>query len=138
MNNVEINNKTRTKINKKLIENIVIIFLKKYHKTKKDISIAFIGDRKMKELNNSYRKINKTTDVLSFEGDDDLFGEIIISLSKIKKQAKSGKKSFKEELIFILVHGLFHLLGYDDETEKNRLKMIKLGKTFIEKELNKV
>ena len=128
---IEINNTTKVKINNKLIKKTVEKFLTKNKKVKKDISIAFIGDNKIKELNNNYRKKDKTTDVLSFEGEGNFLGEVLINPNQIKRQIKESGNSFKEELIFILVHGLLHLVGYNDETEKDRLKMIKLGKNFI-------
>ncbi len=132
---IEINNLTRTKINESLVKEVSEKFLKKYKLKNKILSIAFVGDKRMKDLNRTYRKIDKTTDVLSFEGEEELLGEIVISFSKIKKQAKANKNTIKYELIFILVHGLLHLVGYDDNTEKKRLEMIKIGENFIKNNL---
>jgi probable rRNA maturation factor len=128
---IEINNTTKFKINNKQIKTTAEKFLASRRWQKKDLSIAFIGDTKMRQLNRRYRKQDKTTDVLSFSGDDDFFGEIIISPTQIKRQAKENGNSFEGELIFILIHGLLHLAGYNDETEKDRLRMIKLGEKFI-------
>jgi probable rRNA maturation factor len=129
---VEITNKTKQKINRSEIEKIVEEFLKHYKIKAKEVSIVFIGDKKMRELNKSYRGIDKTTDILSFNGEGDFLGEIIISPAQIKKQAREfSKGSFRKELIFILVHGLLHLLGYDDANEKGREKMIRIGEEFI-------
>jgi probable rRNA maturation factor len=128
---IEINNTTKYKINQKLLKTVAEKFLQSRRLSKKDVSLAFIGDAKMRELNRRYRKIDKTTDVLSFSGDDSLLGEIIISPAQIKRQAKENNNAFAAELVFIFVHGLLHLVGYDDSTEKDRLKMIKLGEEFI-------
>ncbi len=95
------------------------------------ISIAFIGDQVMARLNQQYRKLKRPTDILSFAGEGSDLGEIIIDYVQIKRQAKKYSKSINQELIFILVHGLLHLLGHDDETEKDRQKMITLGEKFI-------
>jgi probable rRNA maturation factor len=130
---IEINNTTNFKINQKLIKKIAEKFLQSRGLTKQDLSIAFIGDAKMRRLNSQYRKKNKTTDVLSFSGEDDFLGEILINPAQIKRQAKENNNSFQAELIFILVHGLLHLAGYDDKTEKDRLRMIRLGKAFIKR-----
>ncbi len=130
---VDILNKTRTRINTKLVQRASEAFLKKYKKNKLDLSIVFVGDRKIRKINNLYRRYDKVTDILSFEGEDDSFGELIIDYAQIKRQASRFGNSTKDELIFILVHGLFHLLGYNDETEKEELKMIKLGEDFIKK-----
>jgi probable rRNA maturation factor len=128
---IEINNTTKFKINRKLIKEVGERFLQSRRLSGKDVSIAFIGDARMRELNRRYRKLDKTTDVLSFAGDDKLLGEIVISPLQIKRQAKENNNSFGRELIFILVHGLLHLCGYDDKTEEDRLRMIKLGNAFI-------
>lgn len=128
---VEINNKTKKTLPLKKIKLVVEKFLEKYKQKRKTVSLAFISDRKMKEINDTYRGFFKTTDVLSFLGEDDFLGEILISPQQIEKQAKSLKKSFSKELFFILVHGLLHLVGRTDETEENRLKMIEEGEKFL-------
>jgi len=79
------------------------------------------------------------TDVLSFTETDneepqpDLLGQIFIDYNQIKRQAKEFSQSDEEELVFILVHGLLHLLGYDDSTEEEAQVMEDLGKAFIKK-----
>ncbi|MFA6306608.1 MAG: rRNA maturation RNase YbeY [Patescibacteria group bacterium] len=149
---IEINNQTNYKINLKLVKKVISVFGRVYpvksplkrgvkqfngvNKIKnKEISLAFIGDAEMKKLNLTYRGLNKATDVLSFIGGGDYFGEIIIDYNQVKKQAKQFKNSAEKELIFILTHGLLHLLGYNDKTEKQREKMIKIGEEFIKKHL---
>lgn len=127
---IEINNLTRKKINKPRVEKIVKIFFKKFNiKSDKFISLAIISDYKMKQINFTYRGKNKATDVLTF---CDL-NEIIINIEEIIRQAKKTKKRFQDEFDFILVHGLLHLLGYNDDTEKKRLEMIGIAEKFLEK-----
>jgi probable rRNA maturation factor len=129
---IEINNQTKHKIDLRLVEKVVKVFAQAYKINKnKEISLAFVGDTEIKKLNKSYRGFNKATDILSFSGDGDCLGEIVISYNQIKRQAVSFKNSAKKELIFILVHGLLHLIGYEDETDKEREEMIKLGEKFI-------
>jgi probable rRNA maturation factor len=128
---VEINNQTKNKINIVLVKSVTEKFLQKHKLNKKEVSIAFVGDKEISKLNRIYRKIDKATDVLSFSGEGDFLGEIVIDYAQIKRQAKEFKKSVSEELIFILVHGLLHLVGYDDRTEKGRVKMIELGEKFL-------
>jgi len=172
---IEINNTTKFKINEKLIKGVTEKFLLSHHLQKKYVSLAFVGEARMRELNKRYRKKDKTTDILSFQNSpsqipllvkeglgevkktnpaypplrkrrdkisspleggareiSDL-GEIIINPAQIKRQAKENNNSFQQELIFVLVHGLLHLAGYDDKTEKDRLAMIGLGEKFIKK-----
>jgi probable rRNA maturation factor len=128
---IEINNRTKQEIPEKKILEIIRIFLKKYKKEKLDVSVAFVNDAEIRRLNKIYRKKDKATDVLSFDGDDYFLGEILIDLAQIKRQAKELGNSFEEELIFILVHGLLHLLGYNDETDEAREKMVEMGELFI-------
>ncbi len=128
---VEINNTTKAKVPKKKVKEAVESFLK-YHKVSdKDVSIAFVGEKKIRELNNSYREKDKVTDVLSFEGEGASLGEILICPGQIKRQAKELGHSYDHELIFILVHGLLHLIGREDDTEEKRKKMVKEGEEFI-------
>ena len=130
---VEINNRTRSKINTKLVKKTVLQFLKYFKIKKEDVSIAFIGDTKMKSLNKIYRGYDKITDVLSFPEteENDYLGEVIINYSQIKRQTNKYSPSIQEELLFILAHGLLHLLGYEDETEKGKNKMYKLADQFF-------
>jgi probable rRNA maturation factor len=134
---IEINNRTKAKLNKRKIEEAVSIFLKKNKKVKKDVSIAIIGDKKMKKLNKKYRGIDKTTDILSFKGEENFLGELIINYAQIKRQAKKFSNTPDQEFIFILIHGLLHLIGFDDKTEKDREFMIKKGEKFIKENIKK-
>lgn len=146
---IEINNKTRSKIDIKSVKRVAQKFLEYYNRERRlaatngdhpnvdkergEISIAFVGDKIIRGLNKAYRNIDKSTDVLAFSGEDKFLGEIIINYSQVKKQAKKFNNNVWQELIFILTHGLLHLLGYDDNTEKGRKEMEKMGETFINK-----
>ena len=93
-------------------------------------SIIFIDDKKMHELNKTYRNIDRTTDVLSFALEDNQtiktpireLGDIFISIPKMKEQAREYEHSEKRELSFLVVHGLLHLLGYDHTISKEEEK----------------
>ena len=89
--------------------------------------------------NTEYRKIDKTTDVLSFpmfEKEEleqkiaskdflyeDMLGDLIISIEKVKEQAIEYGHSFERELSYMLVHGFYHLMGYDHIEEEDKKKM---------------
>ena len=85
------------------------------------LTIIFIDDEKMHELNKTYRGIDRTTDVLSFAYEDNenidigirMLGEIFVSIPKMKGQAIEYGHSETRELSFLVVHGILHLLGYD-------------------------
>lgn len=132
---VEINNQTRSKIDINKIEFIANKFIASSRYKKASVSVAFVGDETMRKMNRDYRGFNKPTDVLSFseeiESRKEFLGEIIIDYAQIKRQAKEFSDSVEEELIFIFVHGLYHLLGYEDATEAGKKKMDRLTKKFI-------
>ncbi len=128
---IEINNKTRSNIDLRLIKKVSEKFLNVKGRKRYTVSIAFVGDKKIRQLNKKYRKIDKITDVLAFVGDEDFLGEVIINYSQTKRQAKKFNNNTKQELVFILVHGLLHLLGYDDDTAGEKEKMIKMGEKII-------
>ncbi len=128
---IEINNKTRKELPNRQLKKIIECFLGRNDKTGYNVSIAFVGDATIKRLNRQYRGIDRVTDVLSFSGEDDFLGEIIIDPAQIERQAKRFRSSTYEELVFILVHGLLHLLGYRDDTDKGKKEMIALGEEFI-------
>ena len=84
-----------------------------------ELSIAFVDDAAMRNLNRKFRNKNKTTDVLTFPGDDAC--EIVISIDQARRQARSEKHSIATELRYLLVHGILHGLGYDHETDNGQM-----------------
>lgn len=103
-----------------------------------EVSVTFIDNEGIHELNKKYRNVDRPTDVLSFplfdfEGDteeppiDEVMsnlGDIVISLEKAKEQAEEYGHSFEREVAFLCVHSMLHLLGYDHETsEEDEIEM---------------
>lgn len=117
---IEINNLTKEKIDLKFLKKFAKKVLKLVKLNIPELSVAVVGDKEMIKLNKQHRKQNKTTDVLAFD-----YGEIIICLNQTKRQAKELKHSLKEELGILLIHGILHLSGYDDETKKQSDAMMK-------------
>jgi probable rRNA maturation factor len=98
------------------------------------VTIAFVSDRRMRELNRVFRGLSKTTDVLSFPTGSDEFqvtsevslGDIAISVERAEMQATKNGLRFDDEIAQLILHGLLHLCGYDHETdngEMNRLEV---------------
>lgn len=95
------------------------------------INVILCSNYKIRKLNAKYRKIDRATDVLSFYfGDDDLLGEIYISLQKAEAQSKQFSISYNEEIKRLFIHGIFHLLGYDHNTKKEEATMKAKEKQF--------
>ena len=87
-----------------------------------EVSMSIVGDRRMRELNKKYRKLDKTTDVLSFglnEGDafvespDDVLrlGDIVVSYPQAVDEAREENKMVIDQIVLLVLHGLDHLLG---------------------------
>ncbi len=86
---------------------------------KRDFTIVFVDQKQIRKLNKTYRGKDYATDVLSFEGDSkSSFGELVISPQVIKRQAKEHGLSMQDELGYMVLHGVLHLLGYDHEKSK--------------------
>ena len=90
----------------------------------KTASVAFISDRRMKELNSFFRDKSSTTDVLSFPHQADEFdpdtsnlGDIVISVEQASLQAGENGVTLENEIKQLILHGLLHLCGYDHQTD---------------------
>lgn len=110
-------------------------------KDKYVLSLIIVGPRTIQKINRDYRNIDKVTDVISFalldSGDDMEFdgaielGDIFINRNRVLSQAKEYGHSKKREFVFLFVHGLLHLLGYDHMNKKDEKKMFDLQKKII-------
>jgi probable rRNA maturation factor len=104
-----------------------------------EISLVITDDEEMKEINKLYRKIDSTTDVLSFPINEDkkiisnILGDIVISFEKAKAQSVENECSIDEEIAFLFIHGLLHLLGYDHEkSEEAEKEMFEIQENIFE------
>ena len=104
--------------------------------SKLDITITLTNPENIHQINKEYRNIDRATDVLSFpmfekeELDkkiannefehEDVLGDIIISIEKVEEQAKEYGHSFERELSYMVVHGFYHLMGYDHIEEADK------------------
>ena len=93
------------------------------------VSYILTEDAHIRELNHTYRNIDKTTDVLSFElldpihPDNVYLGEVYISVDRAQQQAKDANRTLQEELTHLAVHGTLHLLGFEHDTDKGYKQM---------------
>lgn len=102
----------------------------KREKLKGELSITFVNDKQMREMNKKYTKRDSITDVLSFGFDDtsELMGDIYISVPQAKRQKEGDLLS---ELKLLTIHGILHLAGYDDGTESERKTMREKEKYYL-------
>ncbi len=78
----------------------------------------------MRNLNRKFRNKNKTTDVLTFPGEDSC--EIVISVDQARRQARDEKHSLATEVRYLLLHGILHGLGYDHETDSGAMNELEV------------
>jgi probable rRNA maturation factor len=111
-----------------------------------EVSVTFVSNERIQEINREYRDKDNPTDVISFameelgEGEIELagiemprvLGDIIISVPKAIEQAEEYGHSFLRELGFLAVHGFLHLLGYDHMTEEEEKEMFTLQKEILD------
>jgi probable rRNA maturation factor len=96
------------------------------------VHVILCSDRAIQKLNSMFRHKDRATDVMSFNYDEtDLLGEIYISLKRATVQAKDYGVTYSNEVQRLFVHGMFHLLGYDHETERDRNKMRKKETLYV-------
>lgn len=92
----------------------------------KSLEINFISGYEIEVLNKSYLKHNNSTDIITFNYSDKkdvLDGEIFISIDDAKENAKIFKVSYKNEISRLIIHGILHLLGFDDTNKKDKIIM---------------
>jgi len=97
------------------------------------VDLIFCAEDTIKRLNRDYRKKDGVTDVLSFRFEDiDYLGEIYVCVKRADEQRKEYGLTQEEELQRLFVHGLIHLLGFDHETEEERMIMERCEKKYID------
>lgn len=111
-----------------------------------ELSVTFVSNERIQEINREYRDKDRPTDVISFaleemgEGEMEIVGEdiprilgdIIISIPTAREQAQEYNHSFMRELGFLAVHGLLHLLGYDHMNEQDEKRMFDRQKEILD------
>lgn len=104
-----------------------------------DVSVALVDDAYIQVLNREYRGVDQPTDVLAFpmipeDGfeSEPALGDIVISLERARDQARQFKHPLRREVALLAVHGLLHLLGYEDETEAGASAMWSKQKALLD------
>lgn len=129
-----INNQRKIKLDWQIFQTFAEKAIENIEETEnKSTAIAFVSDRKMRELNQQFRGKNSTTDVLSFpfeadefEVDADNLGDIVISLEQAQKQADENNLTLELEIKQLILHGILHLCGYDHETDNGEMNQCEL------------
>lgn len=112
----------------------VLTYLKPYiPKSKDSLTLVFVTSAKMQVLNSTYRHKDYVTDVLSFSGEESDLGELVFCDTKLQEQAKQNNHSKELEFLYLLIHGILHLCGYDHEKSPEEAQaMFKIQDTAFE------
>ena len=140
MKNIEVFNETTEEIDIEEIKKLTDYLVKYMNVENAQFNVIFINNEKIREINKSYRGIDRETDVISFALEDEktirvenerILGDIYISVEKAKMQAEEYGHSFKREICFLTTHGFLHLLGYDHMKKEDEEVMFKLQEEIL-------
>ncbi len=109
------------------------------------VNVVLTNDENIRNINREHRQIDKPTDVLSFPmyekeelknlklENEDILGDMVISIERVEEQAKEYGHSFERELAYMVVHSFYHLLGYDHIKEEDKMKMRPKEENILQK-----
>ncbi|TFZ40060.1 rRNA maturation RNase YbeY [Soehngenia longivitae] len=129
------------KIESAINESIKICLQEENRDLNYEVSVSFVDNEEIRQLNKDYRNVDRPTDVLSFPLDEydynsnyHILGDIIISTDKVIEQATEFGHSILREIIYLTVHSMFHLLGYDHMNDDDK-KIMREKEKFVLKEI---
>ncbi|MFA6979705.1 MAG: rRNA maturation RNase YbeY [Ignavibacteriaceae bacterium] len=123
---------------KSIVREVVLKLSKELGFSIISVNVSFVDNKEILELNGKYLDHHFTTDILTFNyngSNTELDGEIIISYDDAIENAKRFNITGKEEYLRLIIHGILHLVGYDDQQKNDKLKM-KRKETSLVKKLN--
>lgn len=114
-----------------IIENVIDECLSVEEMSKDvEVSVSFVDNNEIRELNRDYRNVDAPTDVLSFPMNEDfeeplskILGDIVISLERALEQSVVYGHTIEREVAYLTAHSMFHLLGYDHMTDEDKILM---------------
>ncbi len=132
------------KIDTKLLKQAINLTLINLEKPALDITLRLTDDAEMRQLNQTFRKVAKSTDVLAFNQDtidpetNRLYlGDIIISVDRARQQAQEHGHPLDHEAAFLAIHGTLHLLGYDHHNPEEKKEMWELQENIFQRLMDK-
>jgi len=118
---------------REFIDKVVRFACSNLNLSDEEIAIKIVSNEQIQELNKKYMGMNRETDVLSFnlnfqnpETGRDYLGDVVISGEKAEEQAREFGHSLEKEIATLIIHGILHLLGYDDQTLIDKKEMFTL------------
>jgi probable rRNA maturation factor len=140
---IEVVNRQRlARIDARRVARLIDTTLAEVGRADANLTVAFVRDRVIRDLNRKFRGNDRVTDVLSFPAEDDLghgrdvsfigsgvskfLGDIVVSTETALKQANDASHSFEREVNELVIHGVLHLCGYDHQTDRGRMNRLEL------------
>jgi probable rRNA maturation factor len=126
-------------INKLLVHSVISKIRNNLSLKIKSLEINFVSQETIRKVNNEFLSHDYSTDIITFDYSNErniLDGEIIISLKDAEENSKKYQVTFDNELLRLIIHGILHLLGYDDITLSKR-KVMKKAENDITDNLSK-
>lgn len=110
---------------KKIYKQWVEIIVQEHHKTVQNLNIIFSSNEYLLELNRKYLNHNYYTDVITFDytHENAVSGDIFVSIDQVRLNCQDQEVTFENELARVMIHGVLHLLGYDDSTHESAMEM---------------
>jgi len=129
-----VNAHPRKRVQKKSIVQLVRRVLKAERARSRELNIVFVTDRAMKRLNKKFLSRTGTTDVISFRLDDHqhIEGEVYVNLDQAERQAREFQIKNRAEVGRLVVHGVLHVIGYEDDTTHKRKVMQTLEDKYLQ------
>jgi rRNA maturation RNase YbeY len=125
----------RFSIDKRRLKTLAETVMKSESADNKNVNLVFCADKLMTDLNTRYLNKKRSTDVLAFRLEDednrDFLGEVYVNLQQAGRQAKEHGIHYREEVERLTIHGILHLLGYDDGNKADRKKMWNLQESYL-------
>jgi len=117
------------------ISNQVNKIIKEEGKTPGDITFVLCSDPYILKMNNDYLGHDYYTDVITFDYSENemISGDIFIGIETVKDNAKNYEETFKSELFRVMIHGVLHLLGYNDKTDSEQEEMTNKENYYLDK-----
>ena len=122
-----VNRQRRLQLDMEAWSNFATSALNAIGKSESSATIAFVSDKRIRELNHQFRGIDKATDVLSFPAEEELnLGDVAVSVETAATQARENGLTLDQEIAQLILHGLLHLSGYDHETDNGEMNRLEL------------
>ena len=119
--------------NKKRIKNWIKRVIEEHKKSNVNISYIFTSENYILEINKKYLNHNYYTDIITFDysSNELIEGDIFISIDTVYSNSKKFKTNFNEEMLRVIIHGIFHLIGFKDKSKQQKLEMRELENKAI-------